>query len=538
MKNGKNILVGVAWPYANGPLHLGHVAGSLLPPDIFARYHRMKGNAVLMVSGSDEHGTPITLKAENEGVTPQELVDRFHKEHVDSLSRLGISFDLFWRTSAQNHKKRVQDVFSRIYENGYVVEKEMIANYCPTCKRFLPDRYVEGTCPSCGYEGARGDQCESCGLILDLDELIDPRCKICGTRPVKRETKHLFLKLSALKPSLEKYAKSKKEVWRKNVYSFTINWLKDLRDRPITRDIDWGVEVPLEGYEKKRIYVWFEAVLGYYTTSIEYSERVGKKSLWKDFWMGKSRSFYFVGKDNIPFHAIILPAILLAHKGLNLPYDVPANEYLLFKGEQFSKSRNIGVWLKDFLERYDPDAIRYYLTINAPETKDVDFSLEDFYTRNDEELVSTYGNFIYRSLSFAYKNWGEVPKGEDELEKIVDQSWEKVGALIQERKFSSALRETMALAKEGNKYLNEKEPWKSIKNGRKDAEKAIHNSLRLARSLAIIMQPFLPFSSQRIWEMLGYEGSIEEVGWDEALKDIESGISLKKPEMLFRKIGR
>jgi methionyl-tRNA synthetase len=535
--SSEKILIGVAWPYANGPLHLGHVAGSLLPPDIFARYHRMKGDRVLMVSGSDEHGTPITLKAESEGISPQELVDRYHKEQVDSINGLGISFDLFWRTSSPNHKRRVQEIFKRIYENGYITEKEIIANYCPTCNRYLPDRYVEGTCPACGFQGAKGDQCESCGLILDLDELIDPRCKLCGTRPIKRETKHLFLRLSALKPQLEDYARSKKGVWRKNVYDLTMNWLRDLRDRPVTRDIDWGVEVPVEGYEEKRIYVWFDAVLGYYTTSVEYGEKVGEKELWKDFWEGDSRSFYFVGKDNIPFHSIIFPAILLAFGGLNLPYDIPANEYLLFKGEQFSKSRNVGVLLGDFLKIYDPDAIRYYLTINAPEGKDTDFSLDDFIIRNDEELVSVYGNFVYRTLSLAHRNWGFVPDGTDELKTVVESYWEKVGDLIEARRFSLALREGMALAKEGNRYLNENEPWRTIKDDREDAGRAIHNSLRLVRSLSVIMQPFLPFSSQRIWGMLGCEGSIEKVAWQEALKDVEPGAPLNKPQMPFRKIG-
>ena len=532
----ENILVGAAWPYANGPLHLGHVAGAYLPPDIFARYHRMKGDKVLMVSGSDEHGTPITIEAEQKGIAPQELVNIYHKEHVNDLNGLGISFDLFWRTSDPSHKKMVQDVFLKIYENGYITEKEMTSNYCPKCQRFLPDRYVEGTCPNCGFERARGDNCESCGLILDLDELIKPKCRICGSGATQRQTKHLFLKLSTLKPDLEEYAKSKKEIWRKNVYNFTLNWLKNLRDRPITRDIDWGVEVPIKGYENKRIYVWFDAVLGYYTASVECSKRMGKGDLWKNFWIGDSKSFYFVAKDNIPFHAIILPAILLAHGGLNLPYDVPANEYLLFRGEQFSKSRKIGILLKDFLREYAPDAIRYYLTINAPETRDTNFSLDDFITRNDEELVSVYGNFVYRTLSFAYKNWGAVPEGEDEMGKTVQKSWEKVGKLIEERKFSLALREAMALAKEGNRYLNEKEPWRSIKTNREEAGDTIHNSLRTVRSLAIIMQPFLPFSSQKIWEMLGYASKIDEVGWNEAIADISSNLRLRKPAPVFEKM--
>ncbi|MCG2826804.1 MAG: methionine--tRNA ligase, partial [Thermoplasmatales archaeon] len=408
----EKIFIGVAWPYANGALHLGHIAGSLLPPDIFARYHRMKGSRVLMVSGSDEHGTPITLEAEKQGKTPKEFVDYYHKEHVECLKKLGISFDLFSRTTNENHAKVVQDMFLTLLKKDYIYKKKGVALYCDKCKRWLPDRYVEGKCPHCNFENARGDQCEKCGKTLNADELVEPRCKICNTEPDKKETEQFFLKLSAFKEQLTDYMKDKK-FWKENVYKFTMNWIKSLEDRPITRNIEWGVKIPLEGYDDKRIYVWFDAVTGYLSTSKEFS-------FWEDFWKDKNaKHYYFIGKDNIPFHTIIWPSMLLGYGGLNLPYNVPANEFLTLKGETFSKSRKRAVWLPEYLKYFEPEPLRYYLSINMPENRDVDFSWDDFIMKNNNELVATLGNFIHRVLTFTKKNFGKIPEAYelDDLDK-------------------------------------------------------------------------------------------------------------------------
>ena len=406
----ERLLIGVAWPYANGPIHVGHVAGCYLPPDIFARYHRMKGDEVLMVSGSDQHGTPITITADKEGVQPSEIAERFHEINSRALEQLGISFDLFFKTSHENHKVVVHDVFNKLLEQDLIYKQIMDSYFCNDCQKFLPDRYVEGECPHCGSPGARGDQCDDCGRTLDPVELIAPKCKLCGSYPEIRETEHFFFKLSEFQDKLLDYS-ADKDHWRHNTKNFTRNWLASgLRDRAITRDIKWGVEIPLDGYDEKRIYVWFEAVIGYLSTSKEWARRNGDENKWKDFWQDENtKHYYFLGKDNIPFHTIIWPAILLGYGGLNLPYDVPANEYLKFKGEQFSKSRGVSVDIPDYLETFDPDPLRYYLSINMPENRDADFAWDDFVNRNNTELVGTLGNFIHRSLTFTYKNFKSVP---------------------------------------------------------------------------------------------------------------------------------
>ncbi|MCB0197239.1 MAG: methionine--tRNA ligase, partial [Anaerolineae bacterium] len=391
----ENILVCTAWPYANGNLHIGHLAGAYLPPDIFARYHRLIGNNVLMVSGSDSHGTPITLRADAEGVSPLEVFERFHAEFLETFQQIGVTYDLFTHTDTENHYRVSQDIFTACLENGFLYQHTEQQFYSETEGRFLPDRYIEGTCPKCGYESARGDQCDNCKSLLDPTELINPRSKNDGSVPVLRETEHFYLDLSKLNEEVLAFLSEDKDFWRPNVINFSLQYVKDgLRGRAITRDITWGIPLPLEGYDDKRLYVWFEAVIGYFSASIEWAANHGNPEKWKDWWYEpQAKTYYFIGKDNIPFHAVIWPAELIAtgrhlyeddtSKFLNLPYDVPANEYLNMEGEKLSTSRNWAIWAPDLLERYDPDAVRFYLTAIAPETRDTDFTFDDFIRRNN-----------------------------------------------------------------------------------------------------------------------------------------------------------
>ena len=367
----ERILVAVAWPYANGSIHIGQVAGCYLPADIFARYHRMKGNDVLMVSGSDAHGTPVTLTAEQRGVTPEQVYSEYQAEFLDNWERFGITFDLFTTTHTQNHQDVAQDIFSRLYENGHIYKNTMEMPYCDTEDRFLADRYVEGVCPHCDFDGARGDQCDNCGRTLDPRDLKSIACRICGATPEFAETEHFFIRLTGFEPELLEWTR-KQSHWKSNVKNFTVSFLEGgLRDRAITRDIDWGVPLPLDGYDGKRIYVWFEAVIGYLSASIEWAGNRGEPERWKDFWQSEnSRSYYFMGKDNIPFHTIIWPALLMGYGGLNLPYDVPANEYMNLEGFKLSTSRNWAIWLPEYLDRYDPDPLRYVIAAGMPETSD------------------------------------------------------------------------------------------------------------------------------------------------------------------------
>jgi len=532
----ERIFVGVAWPYANGSLHLGTLAGCLLPGDIFGRYHRMKGNAVLMVSGSDEHGTPITLTAEKEGVTPKEIVDRYHKEHKENLEQLGIQFENFTRTSNEFHKNVVKKFFLRLYEKGYIYPKKMRAFYCQNCSRFLPDRYVEGVCPYC-HGKARGDQCEECGATLEPEEILEPKCKICGAEPILKETEHLFFKLSAFEEKLLDWLKDK-NFWRDNVINFTLNFIKSgLKDRAITRDIEWGVEVPIEGYENKRIYVWFDAVIGYLSASMEWAEKIGKPDEWKKWWKDEAKHYYFLAKDNIPFHTVIWPAMLMAHGGLNLPYDVPANEYLTLSGEQFSKSKGIGIWIPDVLKRFDADAIRYYLSINMPEKHDTDWRWEDFVAKNNNELVAIYGNFIHRVLTFIHKNFGKIPAGkiDEEIWQGVVKNFEEIGKAIEACHFKEGMKKVMRIAQIGNQYMNASEPWKLVKEDVEKCKDVLHTLARIVKVLAIASTPYMPKTANKIWKMLGYKDEIYSHKWEEALEDIEEN-EIEKPAPLFKKL--
>ncbi|HEC76864.1 MAG TPA: methionine--tRNA ligase [Thermoplasmatales archaeon] len=535
----ERIFIGVAWPYANGSLHLGTLAGALLPGDIFGRYHRMKGNEVLMVSGSDEHGTPITITAEKEGVEPKEIADKYHEEHKRNLDELGIKFENFSRTSNEFHKKVVKDFLVKLYDNGYIYPKKVQSFYCEKCKRFLPDRYVEGVCIHCGGR-ARGDQCEECGRTLDVDEIKEPKCKICGSIPFLKETEHLFFKLSYFEEKLMEWLKDK-NYWRDNVINFTINFIKSgLKDRAITRDLEWGVEVPIEGYENKRIYVWFEAVIGYLHASMEWAEKTGKKDEWKKWWVEEAKHYYFLAKDNIPFHTIIWPSMLMAHGGLNLPYDVPANEYLTLSGEQFSKSRGVGIWIPDILKNFNADAVRYYLSINMPEKRDTDWKWEDFMAKVNNELVAIYGNFIHRVLTFSYKNFRKIPpylkrsERDSEIIEEVKKNFEEVGECIEKCHFKEGMKKVMRMAQIGNQYINENEPWKLINEDVERCKSVMHTCIKIVKMLAFASAPYMPKTAEKIWRMLGYKDSIHEHRWSEAEEINENEI--EKPLPLFRKI--
>jgi methionyl-tRNA synthetase len=577
----ENILVCTAWPYANGHLHIGHLAGAYLPPDIFARYHRLAGNEVLMVSGSDSHGTPITLRADAEGVSPQEIFEKFHLSFLETFQEIGVTYDLFTHTDTENHYQVSQDIFQAALENGYIYKHSEAQFYSETEKRFLPDRYIEGTCPKCGYEGARGDQCDNCKSLLDPTDLVNPRSKNDGSVPVLRETEHFYLDLVQLNEDVLDYLSDNKDaLWRPNVLNFSMQYAKEgLKGRPITRDISWGIPLPLDDYPDKRLYVWFEAVIGYFSASIEWANNIGQPEKWKAWWyQPEAKTYYFIGKDNIPFHTVIWPAELMAtglrlyeddpQKKLNLPYDVPANEYLNMEGEKLSTSRNWAIWAPDLLERYDPDPIRYYLTAIAPESRDTDFTFVDFVRRNNDELVAAWGNLVNRMLGFAYKRFdGTVPQissdGLDEADqKIiaeVEAGFETVGALLAAVKLKAALEEVMRLTRATNVYLDGKAPWKSIKENPQVAGNTVYVTLRVIDNLKTLFAPFLPHTCQQLHNYLGYDGDLfgrqytetyaeserkhialrldnsKAVGqW--APSQLEPGQSLRQPAPLFKKL--
>ncbi|MBI2958379.1 MAG: methionine--tRNA ligase [Chloroflexi bacterium] len=537
----QHIFIGVAWPYANGPLHLGHIAGAYLPADVFARYNRLRGNPVLMVSGSDQHGTPITLAANQENTTPQEVASRYHRGFLESWDKLGISFDLFTSTGTENHAEVTHDVFLTLLNKEYIYRSTMPQAYCPKCARFLPDRYVQGTCSYCKSVRARGDQCEACGKPLNAAELLQAKCAICGTPPTFRESEHFFLRLSAFGSPLLEWIK-KQTRWRPNVQNFSLRFIEGgLKDRAITRDIEWGVRVPQPGFESKRIYVWFEAVIGYLSASKEWARSQGDPEAWRPFWTGQSRAFYFIGKDNIPFHTIIWPAMLMGYGSLNLPYDVPSNEFLTIEGDKLSTSRKWAVWVPDYLARYDPDPLRYYLSANMPETGDADFSWPEFVRRNNGELVGTYGNLSHRVLTFIQKNYeGRVPRTgaiDDRGQKLVAETkatMDTVDHLLSQCHFRESVRVIMGLAQEANRYLDEKAPWKSFRTDPQAAGEALYVVLVVLAGLKTMMYPFLPFSSQKLHVQLGCQGDIARAGWE--LQMPEPGIKLPTPVPLFVKL--
>ncbi len=525
----QHILTAVAWPYANGPRHIGHVSGFGVPSDIFSRYQRMAGNKVLMVSGTDEHGTPIQVQADQEGVSTQELVDRYNRIIAEDLTALGLSYDLFTRTTTRNHYEVTQEIFRGLYKNGYVVPQTTLGAVSPSTGRTLPDRYIEGTCPICKYDGARGDQCDNCGNQLDPIDLINPRSKINGETPKFVETEHFMLDLPAFADVLGSYLQRKHGEWRPNVLKFSLNLLNDLQPRAITRDLDWGVPIPLDGWrdlENKRLYVWFDAVIGYLSASIEWAKRSGDPDAWRAWWQSPdARSYYFMGKDNIVFHSVIWPAMLLGYNGegakggspgslgrLNPPTEVVSSEYLTMEGRKFSSSRRVVIYVRDFLSRYDADALRYYIAIAGPETQDTDFTWAEFLNRNNGELVAAWGNLVNRSISMAAKNFGEIPQpGEltDADRELLERSkaaFATVGAELSRSRFKNALTEAFNVVREANKYLADQAPWK-LKDDPDRQRSILYVALQIVDDAKTLLTPFLPSSSNKVYKMLGGEGT-------------------------------
>ncbi len=526
----RNILSAPAWPYANGPRHIGHVSGFGLPCDMFSRYQRMAGNRVLMVSGTDEHGTPIQVQADAEGVPARALADRYNRVIVDDLTSLGMTYDLFTRTTTRNHYAVTQEIFTRLLQNGYIFARTTLGAISPSTGRTLPDRYIEGTCPICGYPSARGDQCDNCGNQLDPADLINPRSKINGETPVFVETEHYFLDLPAFAEVLGSWLQAKAGHWRPNVLKFSLNLLDDLQPRAITRDLDWGVPVPLDGWRDrpdKRIYVWFDAVIGYLSASIEWARRSGDPDAWRAWWNDPdAEAYYFMGKDNIVFHAEIWPAMLLGYSGLgarggepgplgplNLPTEVVSSEYLTMEGRKFSSSRAVVIYVRDFLARYDVDALRYYVAIAGPENQDTDFTWSEFVRRNNDELVATWGNLVNRAVSFAARNIGSIPEAgpltdlDQDLLARSRQAFGPVGEHLGRSRFKFAITEAMRTVAEANKYFSEQAPWKLRESDPDRMRTVLHVALQLVDDAKTLLTPFLPRSSQQVHEMLGGTGT-------------------------------
>jgi methionyl-tRNA synthetase len=524
-----HVLAAVAWPYANGPRHIGHVSGFGVPSDVFSRYMRMAGHDVLMVSGTDEHGTPILVQAEKEGLTPRELADRYNRLIVEDLHALGLSYDLFTRTTTRNHYAVAQELFLTVHRNGYMIKQTSMGAISPSTGRTLPDRYIEGTCPICGYDSARGDQCDNCGNQLDPIDLINPRSRINGETPEFVESEHFFLDLPALADALGEWLKSRTD-WRPNVLKFALNLLDDVKPRAMTRDIDWGIPVPLPGWEdnpNKRLYVWFDAVIGYLSAAIEWARRTGDPDAYRAWWARDAtdaRAYYFMGKDNITFHAQIWPAELLAYDGegarggepgkygaLALPTEVVSSEFLTMEGRKFSSSRSVVIYVRDFLSRYDADALRYFIAVAGPESTDTDFTWAEFLRRNNDELVAGWGNLVNRSISMAAKNFGAVPpRGEltpadETLLATAREAFAKVGGLIERHRQKQAITEAMRVVADANRYLSDQAPWK-IKDDPERLGTILHVALQVVSDCNTLLTPFLPHSAQKIHELLGGTG--------------------------------
>ncbi len=542
------ILSAVAWPYANGPRHIGHVAGFGVPSDVFSRYMRMAGNDVLMVSGTDEHGTPILVEADKQGVSPRELADRYNRVIVEDLTQLGLSYDLFTRTTTLNHHAVAQELFRTLHKNGYMIEQTTSGAISPSTGRTLPDRYIEGTCPICGYDGARGDQCDNCGNQLDAHELKNPRSRINGETPKFVETEHFFLDLPALADALGDWLRSRRG-WRPNVLSFSLNLLEDVRPRAMTRDIDWGIRVPLPGWEdnpNKRLYVWFDAVIGYLSASIEWARRYGSDAdEWKKWWADPTaQQFYFMGKDNITFHSQIWPAELLAYNGhgakggspgaygeLQLPTEVVSSEFLTMEGKKFASSRGIVIYVRDFLARYQPDALRYFIAVAGPENQDTDFTWEQFVRRTNDELVAGWGNLVNRTANLVHKNFGQVPEpGElhDVDREVLARTaggFATVGEHISRHRQRAGITEAMAVVADVNKYLSDTAPWK-LKEDRERLATVLHTATQAVSDCRTLLSPYLPHSAQRVHEIFGGTGQVEAAPRIEEVTDLDdAGVS-------------
>jgi methionyl-tRNA synthetase len=547
-----HVLAAVAWPYANGPRHIGHVSGFGVPSDVFSRYMRMAGHDVLMVSGTDEHGTPIQVQADADGVTPRQLADRYNRVIVEDLHGLGLSYDLFTRTTTRNHYAIVQELFEGLHRNGYIVARTTLGAISPSTGRTLPDRYIEGTCPICGYDGARGDQCDNCGNQLDPEQLVNPRSRINGETPQFVETEHFFLDLPAFAEAIGGWL-DRRENWRPNVLKFSRNLLDDLQPRAITRDLEWGVPIPLDGWRDradKRIYVWFDAVIGYLSASVEWARRTGDPEAWRQWWSADAQGkdalgYYFMGKDNIVFHSVIWPALLLGYSGegdkagapgdlgkLNLPTEVVSSEYLTMEGKKFSSSRRVVIYVRDFLERYDADALRYFIAAAGPESNDTDFTWAEFVRRNNDELVAGWGNLVNRSVSMAAKNFGEIPAAGELTDEdravlaVAKTGFTTVGELIGKHRQKAAIGEAMRVVAEANKYLSEQAPWKLKSDEDKPRQATVlHVALQVVSDANTLLTPFLPHSAQKVFELLGGVGVHAPMPRIEEVEDLDGGPS-------------
>ncbi len=545
----EKILVTSALPYVNGPIHLGHLSGAYLPADIYVRYKRLKGDDILYICGSDEHGVPITISADKESVKPQVIIDRYHEINKKAFEQFGMSFDNYSRTSLPVHHETAKEFFLEFYNRGLLIEKKSNQFYDEQAKMFLPDRYVEGTCPKCGYEQARSDECENCGSLYDPSELINPVSKITGKTPSLKETSHFYFPLGKYQPALEKYINEMNEKygWKDNVLQYCRGWFKEgLKDRAITRDLDWGIKVPVDSAAGKVIYVWFEAVLGYISSTKEYSQLKGEPELWKKYWQDPETKYVaFIGKDNIVFHTIVFPALLMAWNEAGkeqycLPQNVPANEFLNFEGKKFSKSRNWGIDVIDFLKLFSADPLRYTLAANLPESRDTDFYWKEFQARNNNELADIFGNLINRTFTFVNKHFeGKVPalgkteKIDDDLLKLLSEYPAKIAFLFENYRIKEGVLEIMNLARAGNKYFNDSEPWKSVKTDKEKCAATLNICLQTIYTLAELFSPVIPFSSEKLFDML----NAKPVAWNESGKpNLAEGHQLNKAEILFPKI--
>ncbi len=525
------ILIGSAWPYANGSLHIGHLAG-LLPSDIIARYHRAKGDDVYFISGSDCFGTPVAIRAKQENSTPQEISDAYHKEFCECFDKLGFSYDMYGKTSSEDHQTFVQDFHRKLYESEYIYEKTVPQAFCEKCNSFLADRFVNGTCPSCG-EKARGDQCDICGKVLEPESLVNPTCSVCSTTPVFKESKHLFIAISKLEDKLKAFVDEHPH-WRKNATAFTNRYINEgLRDRAVTRDLDWGIDVPKDGYEDKKIYIWAENVLGYLSQS--YAVCTQRDTNFSELWGENTKHYYVHGKDNIPFHTIILPSLLLANgEQWHLPDEIVSSEYLTLEGRKISTSNNWAIWVKDIVDRYNPDSLRYFLISNGPERRDSDFSWREYLNSHNSELLGVYGNFVNRNLAFISKYFNYIiPDGrlDKEIESEISTSFSIVGEKIESANLRDALDDIFKLARFGNKYFDTEKPWDTRSTDIEKCQNTLFNCVQLIANLSVLLRPFLPFSSEKV------------CGWLSLTTDwkpqfIKSGFTIPEPQILFERLDK
>jgi len=541
----EKVLVTAAWPYINVTPHLGNLIGSILSADVTVRYYRLKGADALMVSGSDTHGTPIEVEAIKQGISPKALTDRNHTKVAELFQRWNISFNNYTSTENPIHKEFVQKTLLEIEKNGYIFSQQTQMLYCEHDQRFLPDRFVEGKCPYCGCEKARGDQCDLCGKLLEPTLLVEPYCTICKTKPVVKTTRHWYIDLSKLEQPLTEYIENNKQL-PVNVKSFSLNWIKEgLKPRAVTRDVEWGIQAPFAGAEDKTVYVWVEAVMGYISATIELSQKMGKPEKWREFWFDKnSKTLYFVGKDNIPFHTIILPALLLASgQGYNLPWSVSATEFLQFRGQKASKSQRVGIWIDEALEMFPADYWRFFLIATRPESKDTNFTWDVFKEKINADLNDTFGNFIHRTLSFINSKFeATIPnpsKLDQEDQAVLDTLKEKViqtAKEIEDGWLQSAANTLISISRVGNQYLNTKEPWNLMKTDKEKAGTIFYVAAQVVKAITVVSEPFIPQTSQQLWKTLNLRGAIQQSNWSNALAPIDVGHKINKPEPLFHKI--